>query len=312
MRIEPLDIPIGNCRYHAYCDACEEDSFLTDSQTFKYGLDETVLVTSLAEALCSGPHDEPRARGFCYSLGMSRTTGTHLYFACNPSKVDCGRVKKSETAILISGSGYTGDDEFDKRIVPLEKVWRVVGEGGKYSVVFLPDFLDSVAHGLEAKPRRPQARITKPNRNTIANARHVAIAGLLQACIEAARRCEHFSGHYNPPSAVEICGALKDRPEETSVRTVRRELKRARDLYRRKFVQREALPQQTPADSVLLIVGGMLEEWADRIGKDNARSRKGKEMREAQLIQKAQDSFSVQLMRNGSYSFGGVAQVADS
>ncbi len=300
VRIERMDIPVENCQYHAYCDVCEEDNLLTISQIYKYGLDEAVLVSKLVEALCMGPHETPGADTACYSLGKSRTTGAHVYYASNPSKVDCLRVRKSETAVLISGSGYTGDPELDRRIVPLDKVWGMEWRGRDYVVGFSAKNLDIVAGGLSAKPRKAQADITKPNRNTKANSRCVLIAGLLEDCIAAASRCHDPLEHFGQPSAREISEALKGSPEQACERTVRRELNRARDTYRQRVGGGiTACASQT--ESILFVIGGILEKWDERIRRYNHRSEKGREMREAQLIKAAGKRFSVQLLKGGKF-----------
>ena len=291
--VEPLDNPVDDCHFHAECDECGHDNILTDAQAYQFCLNEPVLVNMLRESLCDGRHDVPSAISACYKLGKCQATGHSLYFACNPLKVDCTSFRRSDTALLISGRGYTRDEDLDRRIVPLSDV-LCTDVGG--ALCCRSEAIVELADDMPAKSRRPQVHPAKPNRTTIVRSRLVYIAGVLQECISAARNCPYLIKEFRPPNARWIADALKGKPCEVGERQARRILDDCIKTYER--------PGSGERDKDFImksLIGSMLSEWNERILSGGSSSSKGQYMREKQQIDEARKEFSIQMLESGTY-----------
>ena len=291
--VESLDVPIGGCHFYADCDECRRHSILTDEQAYQFSLIEPALVKMLQESLCHGPHDSPGARSACYKLGKCQATGHSLYFACNPLKVDCTGFRRSDTALLISGRGYTRDEDLDRRIVPLSDI-LFTDDGG--ALCCRSEAIVELADDMPARSRRPQVHPAKPNRTTVARSRLGYIAGVLQECISTARHCQYLIKEYRPPNARCIADTLKGMPCEVSERQMRRILDDCVRTYK--------LPDSSARDKDFVmksLIGNMLSEWDERIRSGGSSSSKGKYMREKQEIDEARREFSIQMLERGTY-----------
>lgn len=182
--------------YEIFCPDCRGIGNWDADRVSMYSFSEQGLVKYLNETLCAGHGKPAKNRSGIWEVGQMFTGGANrvIYYSSAPG-TGCSDVLKSESALMIFGSGPVPDGKYSRRGVLLENILDVNDD-----ILVCDDSPLDIAYS-RAEDKSVRKRETgKKHREILA--RYGAIEEYLNMAAEAEVKRRIDSGEYDVPAGI--------------------------------------------------------------------------------------------------------------